>query len=73
MGDDPDRLPSHSGKDDSFHKIPPTPSFSKGDVIILPLIKGGYEKTVPVQRAGRDVGEVLQRYLFTVTIYDEKL
>jgi len=38
------------------------------------LKKGRYEKIVPqVQRAGWNVGKVLQRYLFTLTTDDEKL
>jgi hypothetical protein len=37
------------------------------------IIKGRSEKIVPVQRTGRDVGKVLQRYLFTFTVYNENL
>jgi hypothetical protein len=33
----------------------------------------GVKKLPPVQRAGRDVGKVLQRYLFTLTTYNEQL
>jgi len=42
---------------------------------ILPS-PGGREcekKLSPVQRAGRDIAEVLQRYLFTLTTYNKKL
>jgi hypothetical protein len=40
----------------------------------LPLQGGeGVKKLAPLQRAGRDVVKVLQRYLFTLTTDDEKL
>jgi len=32
-----------------------------------------YEKMIQVWRAGRDIGEVLQRYISTLTIHDEKI
>ena len=31
------------------------------------------KKSSPMQRAGKDIGKVLQRYLFTLIIYNEKL
>jgi hypothetical protein len=42
---------------------------------IFPSLAGreGVNKLSPVQRAGRDVVKVLQRYLFTLITYNEKL
>jgi hypothetical protein len=38
-----------------------------------PLKKGMFDKTLPkMQRAGWDIGKVLQRYLFTLATDDEK-
>jgi hypothetical protein len=35
-------------------------------------LREAVKKFSPVQRAGEDVGKVLQRHLFTLTAYDEK-
>ncbi len=49
--------------------------FAKSRILILRhsyFRKGSREKIVPGQRASRDFGEVLQRYILPLTTYDKK-
>jgi hypothetical protein len=38
-----------------------------------PFSPEGVKKLIQVERAGRDIEKVLQRYLFALTTHDEKL
>jgi hypothetical protein len=42
-------------------------------LLISPLLPEAMKKLLQLERTGRDVGKVLQRYLFGLTAHNEKL
>jgi hypothetical protein len=56
----------------SHFKIRPNLPFTRGGQGVPPLKKERCKRIVPRERAGKDVGEVSHRHLFSSTTYNEK-